>query len=73
MDSHTSATSARQVAAFASVRPDLHNVDVDDDVAGTGACGQLHLPSGRSCRRQHLHTGPCDFVLPMSSAGPTPE
>lgn len=41
---------------------DMHNTDVDETAARMGACGQLHLPTGRICTRQHGHPGSCQFV-----------
>jgi hypothetical protein len=43
-------------------RPEIHNTSVDDQLAETGACGQVHLPTGRTCTLQHRHHGSCDFV-----------
>jgi hypothetical protein len=41
---------------------DVHNPGVDEEAARMGACGQLHLPTGRTCTREHGHPGSCDFV-----------
>ena len=30
-------------------RPEVHNISVDDQFAETGACSQVHLPTGRTC------------------------
>ncbi len=43
-------------------RPEAHNSGVDEKVAETGACAQVHLPSGRTCTLRHRHQGACDFV-----------
>jgi hypothetical protein len=43
-------------------RQDLHNVCVDEKAAGTGACAQVHLPTGRTCTLELHHEGSCDFV-----------
>jgi len=43
-------------------RPEIHNSDVDEQVAETGACGQVHLPTGRTCVLEHRHQGACEFV-----------
>jgi hypothetical protein len=43
-------------------RPEVHNSDVDETVAEMGACGQVHLQSGRTCTLEHRHQGSCDFV-----------
>jgi anti-anti-sigma factor len=41
---------------------DMHNTGVDEQTARMGACGQLHLPTGRTCTREHGHPGSCHFV-----------
>ena len=41
---------------------DVHNTDVDEETARMGACGQVHLPTGRTCTREHGHPGSCEFV-----------
>lgn len=43
-------------------RPESHNACIDEHVAETGACGQVHLPTGRTCTLEHRHQGSCDFV-----------
>jgi hypothetical protein len=43
-------------------RPEAHNSSIDEKVAETGACGQVHLQSGRTCTLEHRHQGACDFV-----------
>jgi hypothetical protein len=43
-------------------RQDLHNPAVDEDTARRGACGEVHLPSGRTCTLAYGHPGSCDFV-----------
>jgi hypothetical protein len=43
-------------------KPQTHNASVDEAAAETGACGQLHLPTGRTCTLVHGHDGACDFV-----------
>jgi hypothetical protein len=43
-------------------RQDLHNPAVDEVVARAGACGEVHLPTGRTCTREYGHDGSCDFV-----------
>jgi len=41
---------------------ELHNVSVDEEVARAGGCGQVHLPTGRTCILEHGHQGSCHFV-----------
>jgi hypothetical protein len=54
-------------------RRDAHNVSVDEGVSRDGGCGQVHLPTGRTCTLGHGHPGSCDFVTPMSSPDDAPE
>jgi hypothetical protein len=43
-------------------RPAVHNPSVDESFAVKGACGQTHLPTGRTCVLPYSHTGSCEFV-----------
>ena len=43
-------------------RPDLHCPSIDTDLALQGACGQVHLPTGRTCVLAHHHSGSCSFI-----------
>lgn len=43
-------------------RQDLHNTAVDEGAARKGACGELHLQTGRTCTLPYGHGGSCDFV-----------
>jgi hypothetical protein len=43
-------------------RPELHNPSIDENVALQGACGRVHLPTGRTCTLTHSHLGSCDFI-----------
>lgn len=43
-------------------RPDLHNVEVDEEIAGAGACGYEVLRTGCVCPLPPRHPGPCAFV-----------
>jgi hypothetical protein len=40
----------------------IHNVEVDDAVAGQHLCGNLHLPTGRVCLLPERHRGGCEFT-----------
>jgi hypothetical protein len=40
----------------------VHNVEVDDAVAGQHLCGNLHLPTGRVCLLPERHRGGCEFT-----------
>jgi hypothetical protein len=48
--------------AHADERQDLHNTSVDEEVAETGRCAQVHLPTGRTCTLERHHEGSCNFV-----------
>jgi hypothetical protein len=48
--------------AYPDDRLDLHNPSVDEEVAATGVCAQVHLPSGRTCTLVRHHEGSCNFV-----------
>jgi len=47
-----------------SDRQDLHNASVNDEAAHAGACGQVHMATGRMCTLEQGHEGSCDFVAP---------
>ena len=38
------------------------NSSIDDAIVELGACGQLHLPTGRTCVREARHRNGCEFV-----------
>ena len=40
----------------------IHNIEVDDAVAGQHLCGNLHLPTGRVCLLPERHRGGCKFT-----------
>lgn len=42
-------------------RLDVHNANVDEDLAGAGLCGTLNLITGGACQLPALHQGGCDF------------
>jgi hypothetical protein len=42
--------------------PWVHNPSVDEAFALRGACGQTHLPTGRTCPLPHGHQGSCVFI-----------
>jgi hypothetical protein len=45
-------------------RLEIHNVSVDELVAEAHLCGQVHLPTGRTCVAYEGHTGSCQFENP---------
>lgn len=48
-------------------RLESHNVSVDELVAEANLCGQVHLPTGRTCVAFAGHTGSCQFVDPQDA------
>jgi hypothetical protein len=46
-------------------RREIHNVSVDELVAEAQLCGQVHLPTGRTCIGYAGHTGSCGFEDPQ--------
>ena len=45
-------------------RQDLHNAAVSEEAAAAGGCGQVHLPTGRTCTLEVGHAASCGFVSP---------
>jgi len=43
-------------------RPWVHNPSVDEAFALRGACGQTHLPTGRTCVLPRGHRASCSFL-----------
>jgi hypothetical protein len=51
------------MAVNAAAKPlERSNASVDEALADAGVCGQVHLPTGRTCVRPARHPGGCDFV-----------
>lgn len=48
-------------------RPDMSNSNVREDLAMTGRCALVHLPTGRTCLLPLRHQGPCDFHRPQEA------
>jgi hypothetical protein len=55
-------SSASPVRRHRQERLEIHNIEVDQAVAGQHLCGNLHLPSGRVCRLPERHRGGCKFT-----------
>ena len=53
-----------QIHEGSEARPDLSSLHVREDVAITGLCGNVHLPSGRTCDVPERHEGSCRFIGP---------
>ncbi len=54
----------RTAAGQGGSRPDLSSLHVREDVAMTGCCANVHLPTGRTCTLPARHPGSCHFVGP---------
>ena len=54
----------RQIHEESQGRPDLSSLHVREDVAITGLCGNVHLPTGRTCDLSERHGASCRFVGP---------
>lgn len=42
-------------------RLDIHNTNVNEDLAVEGLCGTVNLVTGGACHLPALHEGGCDF------------
>ena len=67
MNAHEPDPSAPQSHHVGEERPDLANLHVREDVARTGRCATLHLPTGRTCLLPERHHGACDFTDPQEA------
>jgi hypothetical protein len=56
--------SMRETSSSTAERREVHNVSVDELVARAHMCGQMHLPSGRTCVLPFGHIGSCGFEDP---------
>ena len=45
----------------AGERLEIHNASVDEVLAAAQLCGQVHLPTGRTCTLAASHPGGCAF------------
>lgn len=52
---------ARSTRSKSEPRLDVHNANVNQDLAEAGLCGTLNLVTGGTCRLPALHEGGCDF------------
>ncbi|MET4094117.1 hypothetical protein [Arthrobacter sp. UYCu712] len=65
MNSHDhNAFDSPRTAAEQGTRPDLSSLHVREDVAMAGRCGNVHLPTGRTCTLPARHPASCHFVEP---------
>jgi hypothetical protein len=49
-------------------RIDTHHPSVAEELAQAGACGQIHLATGRICVLPTQHNGSCRFLAPADIA-----
>ncbi|TAP45030.1 hypothetical protein [Arthrobacter sp. S39] len=50
-----------------TVRSDLSNIHVREDLARAGRCANVHLATGRTCLLPLRHYGPCEFHNPQEA------
>ena len=50
-------------------RQDVHNSDVDTQMAAAHLCGQTDLRTGRTCRKAARHHGTCEFIPKDAALG----
>ena len=67
MNAEPSAAASTGTTRPADGRPDLSNANVREDLATTGRCALVHLPSGRACLLPFRHQGPCQFHQPQEA------
>jgi hypothetical protein len=58
------APASPQIHEGSEARPDLSSLHVREEIAITGLCGNVHLPTGRTCNTSERHGGSCNFVGP---------
>ena len=58
------ASDSPQIHEQSQARPDLSSLHVREDIAVTGLCGNVHLPTGRTCDASERHDGSCNFIGP---------
>lgn len=63
----TDSPADNQASHVTSGRPDLHNSEVDEDLAARDLCGMKHLATGDVCTLPHRHAGGCAFTQSVSS------
>lgn len=54
-------------------RFDLHNGNVDQELARDNLCGTRDYRNGNACHRTALHPGPCAFESAGAPAPPDPQ
>lgn len=67
MNPESPAASHGESTLNGGARPDLSNPNIREDLAQTGRCALVHLPTGRTCLLPLRHQGPCDFHGPQEA------
>ncbi|MDQ0798872.1 hypothetical protein [Arthrobacter sp. SLBN-112] len=67
MNAEQDVTGAGRTETANDGRPDLSNSNVREDLAMTGRCALVHLPTGRTCLLPLRHGGPCEFHRPQEA------
>ncbi|MDQ0729982.1 hypothetical protein [Arthrobacter sp. B1I2] len=67
MNAEYPAPSAETTVTADDGRPDMSNSNVREDLAMTGRCALVHLPTGRTCLLPLRHQGPCEFHGPQEA------
>jgi hypothetical protein len=53
-----------QATRVPAARPDVHNAEVDEELAARDLCGMKHLATGNVCLLPQRHAGGCEFTSP---------
>ncbi|MDP9887590.1 hypothetical protein [Pseudarthrobacter enclensis] len=72
MNAENPAANAGTTGMADDERPDLSNSNVREDLAMTGRCALVHLPTGRTCLLPLRHQGPCEFHRPQEAQDMVP-
>jgi hypothetical protein len=67
MNAEHLATASEASRQLHQSRRDLSNANVREDLARTGRCALVHLPTGRICLLPLRHHGPCEFHRPQDA------
>lgn len=67
MNEHHSPSNSHTSGQESQARPDLSNANIREDLATTGRCAVVHLPTGRICLLPMRHHGPCQFHRPQDA------
>lgn len=67
MNAESSTATSSGTTQPAGDRPDLSNANVREDLATTGRCALVHLPTGWTCLLPLRHPGPCQFHQPQEA------